>query len=134
MPLNVLTAVPTSGVDGFLYWSAEHVGPRAVVTITHAVIGVRPGGPIAIATKQIYASHYFTASLGLTLLADLSTPGAPRTRVIYINRSRVDAFSGMLGSVKRAVARSRARKGADHTLRALKVRLEQEFTRGAGPR
>ncbi|PYR90110.1 MAG: hypothetical protein DMF84_21660 [Acidobacteria bacterium] len=33
----------------------------------------------------------------------------------------------MLGSVKRAIARSRARKGADHTLRALKARLEQDF-------
>jgi hypothetical protein len=118
-----------AGVDGFLYWSSERVGPRAVVTMTHAIIGERPGGPIAIATKQIYASHYFTASLGLTLLVDLSTPSAPRTRVIYINRSRVDAFGGMLGSVKRAIAKSRARKGADHMLRALKTRLEQDFSR-----
>lgn len=126
------TGALPAGLEGFLYWSSERVGPRAVVTITHAVIGARPGGPIAIATKQIYASHYFTASLGLTLLADLSTPSAPRTRVIYINRSRVDAFGGMLGSVKRAITRSRARKGADHTLRALKARLEQDFTRRPG--
>jgi hypothetical protein len=126
------TGVLPAGVEGFLYWSSERVGPRAVVTITHAVIGAPPGGPIAIATKQIYASHYFTASLGLTLLSDLSTPASPRTRVIYINRTRVDAFSGMLGGVKRAIARSRARKGADHTLRALKTRLEQQFTRAPG--
>jgi hypothetical protein len=130
--VSSFNGVLPAGVDGFLYWSSEHVGPRAVVTITHAVIGSRPGGPIAIATKQIYASHYFTASLGLTLLADLSTPSSPRTRVIYINRTRVDAFSGMLGSVKRAITRSRARKGADHTLRALKARLEQQFARAPG--
>jgi hypothetical protein len=130
--VSPFSGVLPTGVDGFLYWSSERVGPRAVVTITHALIGARPGAPIAIATKQIYASHYFTASLGLTLLADLSTPSTPRTRVIYINRSRLDAFSGVIGSVKRAIARSRARKGADHTLRALKARLEQDFKRTPG--
>ncbi len=120
------------GLEGFLYWSSEQVGPRAVVTITHAILSAPPHGPIAIATKQIYASHYFTASLGLTLLADLSTPSGPRTRIIYINRSRVDVFGGVLGGVKRAIARSRARKGVDHTLRALKARLEQEYRRATG--
>jgi hypothetical protein len=132
--VSAFNGVLPGGMDGFLYWSSERVGPRVVVTITHAVIGARPGAPIAIATKQIYASHYFTASLGLTLLADLSTPSGPRTRVIYINRSRVDAFGGVLGSVKRAIARSRARKGADHTLRALRTRLEENFKSVTGHR
>jgi hypothetical protein len=130
--VSTFTGVLPGGVEGFLYWSSERVGPRAVITMTHAVIGERPGGPIAIATKQIYASHYFTASLGLTLLEDRSTPSGPLTRVIYINRSRVDAFDGLLGGMKRAITKSRARKGADHTLRALKARLEEEFSRRGG--
>jgi hypothetical protein len=125
--LTGFTGTLPPGLDGFLYWSAEEVGPRTVVSITHAIVSTPGDGPAAVATKQIYASHYFTASLGLTILADVSGGRAPRTRVIYINRSRVDAFAGVLGGVKRAIARSRARKGADHTLRALKTRLEAAF-------
>jgi hypothetical protein len=130
--ITPFTGTLPAGLEGFLYWSSEQVGPRVVVTMTHAIVSAPPHGPIAIATKQIYASHYFTASLGLTVLADVSTPSGPRTRMIYVNRSRLDAFGGVLGGVKRAIARSRARKGADHTLRALKARLEQEYQHSPG--
>jgi hypothetical protein len=63
----------------------------------------------AIASKQIYAMHYFDASLGLTLL--VPDPSAPlaATYVVYLNRSRIDVFDGLLGGVARRIVAGRAR-------------------------
>ena len=117
------------GVDGFVYWSHEMVGPRSVVTLTHALVTSPGEGVTALASKQIYASHYFTASLGLTLLFERAS-ASPDTLVIYVNRSRVDFFDGLLGGAKRSIVRSRARSATVRILRDLKVRLEHEFQQG----
>jgi hypothetical protein len=117
------------GVDGFVYWSNEMVGPRSVITMTHALVAAPAEGVTALASKQIYASHYFTASLGLTLLFE-SGAASPETLVIYVNRSRVDFFDGLLGGAKRSIVRSRARSATVRILRDLKSRLEQEFQQG----
>lgn len=114
-------------LDGFLYWSKEKVGPRAVVSLTHVIIQPPVGGVGAVATKQIYASHYSTASVGLTVLADRTTEKGPRTLVIYLNRTRVDIFEGLLGGLKRPVVRSRARSGAERMMAAMRTKLEAEY-------
>jgi hypothetical protein len=121
-----------AGVESFVYWSTEQVGPRGVTTMTHVLIGDTRDGLTPIASKQIYANHYFTASLGLTLLADVSQDAAkPRLSVVYVNRSRVDLFGGLLGPFKRTLVRSRARSGAEDMMRKLADRLTRDF-RGRG--
>jgi hypothetical protein len=112
------------GVDGFLYWSHERVGPKPVFSITHSLITLPRNGMTAIASKQIYASHFFTGSLGVTLL--IETPGAPDTLVLYLNRSRLDLFGGLFGGAKRTITRSRARSATARMMRDLKTRLEAE--------
>lgn len=114
-------------LDGFLYWSKEKIGPRAVVSITHVIISPLREGRAAIATKQIYASHYSDASLGVTMLLEYGTAADPRTRVIYVNRTRLDIFGGLFGSIKRPLVRSRAREGAERTMRGLRDKLEREY-------
>lgn len=114
-------------LEDFVYWSKEKVGPRTVVSITHVVISPPRDGAAVIATKQIYASHYGDASLGVTLLFDEGTPGTPRMRIVYLNRSRVDVFGGVLGPIKRPLVRSRARDGAERMMRGLKERLETQY-------
>lgn len=115
------------GHEGFLYWSKEKVGPRAVVSVTHVVISPPAPGGIAVATKQIYASHYSDASLGVTLLIERPSSSGPRTLVVYTNRTRLDVFGGILGGLKRPIVRSRARDGAERTMRRLREKLEREF-------
>jgi hypothetical protein len=39
-----------------------------------------------IASKQIWASHYYDGSLGITVLVDAN----PGTYLVYLNRSRID--------------------------------------------
>ena len=118
------------GLDGFVYWSKEKIGPRAVVSLTHVIIRPLQDGTAAVATKQIYASHYGHASLGLTILIDKGTAQDARSRVIYVNRSRLDIFGGIFGSIKRPLVRSRAREGSERTIRQLRDRLERNYRAG----
>lgn len=114
------------GLEGFTYWSKEKVGPRASVSLTHVIIRPPNNGVAVIASKQLYASHYATASLGFTVLIDQSGTSGPRTLLIYMNRTRVDMFGGLLGGVKRTLVRSRAKAGAERMLLTLRTRLETE--------
>ena len=77
----------------FVYWSRELVRSRPVISITHvATAAAVDDSPVAyaIGSKQIYAMHYYDASLGLTLLVPDRTAASPATYVVYLNRSRID--------------------------------------------
>ena len=110
-----LLEYPTSSAEkmtDFVYWSKELVRGRPVVSITHvATAAAVDDSPVAyaIGSKQIYAMHYFDASLGLTLLAPDRTSASPATFVVYLNRSRIDLFDGLFGGVARRVVAGRAR-------------------------
>ena len=110
--------------DHMLYWSVEKIATTEVLSITHVIMSAPAPGLTVIASKQIYASHFFHASLGLTLVSDEAGAKGPAVTVIYLNRSRVDAFSGLLGPVKRAAVRSRGRSTAERLLNGLRLRLE----------
>lgn len=111
--LEYPAAIDDSASD-FVYWSKERVHRRLVISLTHVAILPAVGeSPVnfAIASKQIYAMHYFDASLGLTLLVrDLTAPAlTPATYVVYLNRSRIDLFEGLLGGVTRRIVVGKAR-------------------------
>lgn len=117
-----------AGTSDVIYWSKEKVGRRTVVSVTHLAIS-RTTGPspveYAIASRQIYATHYFDASLGLTLLVpDRSVPST--TYLAYINRSRIDMFGGVFGGVIRKIVVSRARSTVSDQLERMQARLERE--------
>ena len=85
---------------------------RPVISITHvATAAAVDDSPVAyaIGSKQIYAMHYYDASLGLTLLVPDRTAPSPATYVVYLNRSRIDLFDGLLGGVARRIVAGRAR-------------------------
>ncbi len=110
-----LLEYPASSADkvtDFVYWSRELVRSRPVISITHvATAAAVDDSPVAyaIGSKQIYAMHYYDASLGLTLLVPDRTAASPATYVIYLNRSRIDLFDGLLGGVARRIVAGRAK-------------------------
>jgi len=109
-----------------LYWSKERVGRRVVVSITHLAISPSAGdAPVeyVIGSKQIYASHYFDASLGITVLVSDRSGSTPSTYLVYVNRSRLDILGGMFGGVARAIISSRARTVVADQLTKLQHRL-----------
>jgi hypothetical protein len=121
-------AVTDEGISDFMYWSKERVHRRPVISITHVAIAAVDDGPVdfAIASKQIYAMHYFDASLGLTLLVRDASAPFPTTYVVYLNRSRIDLFGGLFGGVARRIVAGRARALVAEQL----ARLQRSFAAG----
>jgi hypothetical protein len=81
-----------------------------------------------IASKQLYASHYFEGSLGLTVLIDDSTAEGPAVWIAYFNNSSVDAFDGLLGGLKRSLAVLRIPSAMRSNLVQTKRNLENGYT------
>jgi len=111
-------------VSEFLYWSTESFGLKPVASVTHVSIYIQPGRTV-IASKQIYASHYFDASLGLTAALDdgAEAPG-PSMYLVYLNRSRIDLLGGFFGGLRRAFLRGRLREGMRKNLVEVVRKLE----------
>jgi hypothetical protein len=116
-------AAGSDGVEDIVYWSKEDVGPKVIISVTHMAIQRVADGPVvyAAASKQLYGSHYFDSSLGLTLLLRDEQPSS--TLLVYLNRTRVDELDGFLGGLKRAIVRSRARSAMEDTLTRIRTRL-----------
>ena len=82
-----------------------------------------PGLPDAlVAGKEIFATHYVNASLGLTAIVR-GEPGA-HNYLAYVNRSEVDMLGGMFGGLVRWFMQRRLRSEAADVLRGLRRRLE----------
>lgn len=131
--LEFPNAQPARTTD-ILYWSKERASRRTVVSVTHMAINRPTEGPAqyAIASKQIYATHYFDASLGLTLLLRDQAAASPAMYVVYVNRSRADLFGGMFGGIARKVVSTRARALVAEQLERVQQSIEQQFA-GARP-
>jgi hypothetical protein len=122
---------PLPNVENFIYWSKENYGLKPVITITHVSIyqpSNDPRSSILIASKQIYATHYFEASLGLTGISDAST-GEPVTRfyLMYLNRSRADALRGGFGGLARGIVAGKMRESLRDNLEITKQKIESLY-------
>jgi hypothetical protein len=120
------------GAKDLVYWSKERVHRRPVVSVTH--LAIVPGewdSPVqySVASRQIYAMHYFDVSLGITLLIPDKSASSPATYVVYLNRSRIDLFDGLWGGIARSVVKGRARSLVAEQLERLRETLETPGTR-----
>lgn len=134
-----LARFPHGGGDGVrdvLYWSKDRIGPAVIVSATHLAIAGSDGDAIAAAavSRQLYASRYFEASVGITLVLDHVEESGPVCDVVYVNRSRVDVFGGIFGGLKRLIARHRVRDGMAHAILRVRDRLEMDFARRSDAR
>jgi hypothetical protein len=119
-------------IEDFLYWSEEKFGLKPVLSITHVVMSERKNLASSwhfIASQQIYASHYFEASLGLTFILNASDDDSQHSCwMIYVNRSFSDGLTGWLSRIKRAIVSARVRSGMDRNIRMIKNRLEANYS------
>jgi hypothetical protein len=110
------------GSSEFFYFQEAVFGLKPTVRINHVVITDSPDG-IAVACKQLYASHYFWTALELRVLV----PDAARGQgfwFVNVNRSRSDGLSGFMGKLIRGKVRGEAREGMEAVLKNTKTRLE----------
>jgi hypothetical protein len=126
--LQQLNAFPKSrlpAVENWIVWSKIKFGLKPVLAINHIMIyqtEKETGPQILIASKQIYANHYFDSSLALTAFVNI--PGAnPGSFLLYENRSRADGIDGMFGKIKRGIVEDRAVNGVRAILEQSRVSL-----------
>ena len=106
----------------FLYWQLTEFGARPTIRISHVSVWQTPEGT-AVASKMLYASHYFLAALELRALVPDPSRGEGFW-FVTVNRSRTDGLSGFTGRLIRGRVRSEVRKGMLAGLLATKRRLE----------
>jgi hypothetical protein len=111
----------------FLYWQETQFGLRPTVRISHLVIQERPNQTV-VASKMLYASHYFWTALELRLLMPDPARG-PGFWLVTVNRSRSDGLSGFTGRVIRGRVRGEVEDGTRASLTATKTRLESKGAR-----
>ena len=115
-----------AGTENFIYWSREKFGFKPVTNLTHVSIyqwSQTDFNGYMIASRQIFADHYYDASLGLTILIDRKPRGS---YLIYINRSRIDVLAGFLSSFRRALTLPRVRSGLELHMKTMKARIEDK--------
>ncbi len=111
-----------SGAESFFYWQSVKFGLKPTIRINHVVVVEEPGGA-AVATKMLYANHYFWTAIELRVLV----PDAARGNGFWfasVSQSRSDGLTGYLGPIIRTKVRDEAQKGMEAALKASKVSLE----------
>lgn len=130
--LGYLEAFPAARLEGsedILYWDKKAFGLRPVVSLTHLTLYAPPGvrspapSPTAlIATKQIYATHYFDAALGLTLVFDDHASGF---YMLCVDRARTRSLTSFIRGFVRGIVQRRSRDAMEKILRTTKLTLER---------
>lgn len=122
--LEAFSSRPLAGAEDIVYWSKEKFGILApFVTVTHVVITQPEPANYVIASRDVYSSRYFDASLSLTIASDaVASPDA--FYLVYVNRSRADALKGAFSGLRRSIVERRARASLEENLRLTKIRLE----------
>ena len=109
-----------------LVWSKIKFGLKPVIAVNHISIYKRNsdvGPQVLVASKQIYANHYFNAFHALT--AFVNVPGAKNgSYLVYENRSRADGLEGPFGKIKRGVVEKKALEGLRGIIAQSKASLE----------
>ena len=122
------TAPRPRDAEDFYYWSVADFGLKPVFRLNYVVIH-RPQSPIAtryaIATKQLYANHYFHPALEVrSLIDDEAQPGIAHYLVV-LNMARLDGLTGLFGGLVKSRVRAASRSGLERSLLATKKLAER---------
>jgi len=115
--------VRLDGVENILYWSKDDIY-RPVTRMTHLSLypptaeAQRPG---VIATKQLYAAHYFDAGLGFTFTFNDRGSGF---YMLVVNRVRTRSLIGFMRVMVRTIVQRRSREAMEGILGSTKRALE----------
>ncbi|NNE99499.1 MAG: hypothetical protein HKN25_10820 [Pyrinomonadaceae bacterium] len=108
-------------IENSIGWSKVKFGLKPVVIVSHTAT-YRKLNPvqsqILILTRQIYASRYIDASLGLTVLVDI--PERNETYLFFTSRTRASALGSRLGGLARKLVEHEAIKKLEVVLGSTK--------------
>ncbi len=106
--------------DDLFYWSRERYGfgLKSLVNVSHTTTFHASPAVTVLATRQIWASHYYDGSLSITVLVDAN----PGTYLVFLNRSRIDLLKA--SGVKRWLVKRFAPGAIRKEVTALKRQVE----------
>jgi hypothetical protein len=117
----------SDGVEDVFYWSMAEFGLKPVLRLNHVIIHpVQHAGALryAVATKQLYASHYFHTALELrTAVDDPERPGRSHY-LVSLNIARSDGLTGLFGGLVKSKVRSGSTRGLEKALAATRALCE----------
>lgn len=99
--------------DDFYYWSVAEFGLKPVFRLNHVVVHrVAQPSPVryAVATKQLYANHYFHTALEVRATVDVG-PTSSSHYLVALTVVRSDGLTGMFGGLVKSKVQSGGRDG-----------------------
>jgi len=105
------------------YWQQVKFGLKPTIRLSH-LVAHHGDRETVVASKMLYASHYFRSALELRVLVPDPARG-PGYWLVTINRSRPDGLTGFVGRLLRGRVRSEARNAVHGLLVSAKRRLER---------
>ena len=114
--------VTVRDATSFLYWQETQFGLKPTIRISHLTIREGPEDTV-VASKMLYASHYFWTGLEVRALVPDATRGTGFW-FVTVSRSRSDGLSGFTGKLVRSRVSSEVQDGSLAALRMTKQRLE----------
>ena len=115
--------VTLPNAESFLYWQNAKFGLKPTIRINHLTIANRESH-VVVASKMLYASHYFWTAIELRVLV----PDPARGEGFWfanVNRSRSDGLDGFTGSMIRGKVQSGALQGMQNSLASTQKRMER---------
>jgi hypothetical protein len=108
--------------ESFIYWQETRFGLKPTIRINHVTIAEEPTH-VVVASKMLYATHYFWTAIELRVLV----PDPSRGQGFWfasVNRSRSHGLSGFVGRLIRGKVRGEAEKGMEAALAITKTKME----------
>jgi hypothetical protein len=124
---------PLPQSTSYLYWTTNSFGLKPTTRLNHTVVYRGTGGGAAgiVATKMLYATHYFHG--GLEMRHVLADPAAREGfLLIDVTRSRSDGLTGVTGAVIGDTVRRRGLESLRKYLRFTKHAVEQRYLQSTG--
>jgi hypothetical protein len=119
-----------AGIKESFVWANVSLGDqveRPLIVVSH-MVGYQPEGrdELIIAEKQLYATHFFEASLGLTLLEN-DPEQENRLYLLHLNRSRLDLLRSIPGFLANKLY-NEVKKLLPKKMQSLKTRIETLYS------
>lgn len=124
-------SLPSPAVS-YLYWTTNTFGLKPTTRLNHTIVyrGGEDGLAGVIATKQLYATHYFHGGLDMRYI--VANPAIDdRFVLVMVTRTRSDGLTGVTGAVIGGTVRRRALTSLRAYLRYTKEAVEKR-ERAAG--
>jgi hypothetical protein len=121
----------SESAEDFFYWQKFEFGLQPVIRINHVVIFKKEnsdGMEYTIASKMLYANHYFRDGLEFrSLVPDQRDPNRKGFYLIVLNRSHADGMTGWKGFLIRNTIITKVEEALKQWLMKTKWRMETNY-------